>query len=183
MSLLPLLKKDYQSDQSRRVRSLQDKTTALLEMESSLEEREKEIRRRSAELDAREANLAARSRSQGEREGRALDDYVSETVEQGRRALLGDQQTNPYLDTAFDGLVPCGHPNYDAARAAAAIVQAGKVRRGEAVDERTKQRTNTADVDFDRITQTAAGSRNYDPKRVAAAIIQAGKLRRGEIEP
>jgi hypothetical protein len=178
ISLTPSLR----SDPARQARSLRDKADSLLALQSELEQQARELRERSRALEEQQRALAARIREQGQRENRALDDYVSETIAQGRRALLGDEQTSI---SAADVIVatPVSAPAYSAARVAAEIVRQGKIRRGEALDEQPQQ-ANRKDADLladaDRIINTSVASANYDPAKVAAMIIAAGRLRRAE---
>lgn len=171
LSLAPLRK---DTDQARQARALRDKADNLLAMEADLAERERELRQRAARLDAREAALTQRARTQSDRESRALEDHVADTLRTGRALLLGNED-------AGTELIPITSPRYDPSKTAAAIIQAGKVRRGERVSGQRAQKGADVLADAERIVSTPTVSRAYDPAKVAAAIIQAGKMRRGEL--
>ncbi len=173
--LRPIVGKE--TDQARSARLLRDRADDLLALQSQLDQQARDLRARSQAIEEQQRVLAARIREQGQREGRALDDYVSETIAQGRRALLGDEQN------AATELISVNDPRYNASAVADEIIRQGRIRRNEAVDEQpTNQRTNQdADIlkDADRVTAMRAGGPGYDPNKVAAMIAAAGRLRRG----
>lgn len=192
MTLLPLmLKKDQQADAARSARLLRDRADNLLQMEADLAERERELRQRSRALDEQERGLAARARAQGERESRKLDSIVNETLEHGRALLFRDEQPNRSQgDTGIlahaDEIVGTSidSSRYDASKVAAAIVAAGRARRGES-DEQTNKLALPVNLPTSKpgaVAGAPVDSPLYDAGTTARAIILAGMRRRGEIE-
>jgi hypothetical protein len=141
------------------------------------------LRRAEERAAAREHALAARERAQGEREGRALQEVVSERLEHGRQLL------NAPADSGKDITKPLSSFAEDRARRALAdqIIRAGQIRRGEIEAEPLP-----ADATARAIVLAGRSRRGEiaddDPRqpqtereRLAAAIIEAGKRRRGEL--